>query len=80
MNLDALQQTLLDGRTKGIPATAAPFPLADIGKKGWNVLARRPADAADAAQAQRARPQRLRSSAAISPATACRWRRTARPR
>lgn len=38
MKLDALQETLLDGRTKGIPATAAPFPLKDIGSKGWNVL------------------------------------------
>jgi len=39
MNLDALNQTQLDGRTKGIPANAAPFSLADIGKKNWNVLA-----------------------------------------
>lgn len=38
MNLDEIRQTLLDGRTKGIPATVAPFPLADIGQKGWNVL------------------------------------------
>lgn len=39
MNLDTLAQTILDGRTKGIPANAAPFPLAEIGGKGWNVLA-----------------------------------------
>lgn len=38
MDLEALEKTLLDGRTKGIPATAAPFPLAEIGSKGWNVL------------------------------------------
>jgi D-serine dehydratase len=38
MDLDALQQTILDGRTKGIPANAVPFPLAEIGSKGWNVL------------------------------------------
>jgi D-serine dehydratase len=39
MDLDALFQTQLDGRTKGIPAHAAPFPLAEIGSKAWNVLA-----------------------------------------
>ena len=39
MTFDMLAQTILDGRTKGIPANAAPFPLAEIGKKGWNVLA-----------------------------------------
>lgn len=38
MNLDPLQQTWLDGRTKGIPANAAPFPLSELGGKGWNVL------------------------------------------
>lgn len=38
MNLDALQKTLLDGRTKGVPATAEPFALKDIAGKGWNVL------------------------------------------
>lgn len=38
MHLDALQKTLLDGRTKGIPATADPFALKDIAGKGWNVL------------------------------------------
>ncbi|CAN7356200.1 amino acid deaminase [Devosia sp. LjRoot3] len=38
MHLDALQKTLLDGRTKGIPATAEPFALKDIAGKGWNVL------------------------------------------
>jgi D-serine dehydratase len=29
---------MLDGRTKGIPGTAEPFPLADIAKQGWNIL------------------------------------------
>ncbi|WP_449394686.1 amino acid deaminase [Devosia riboflavina] len=38
MNLDALQNTPLDGRTKGIPATAEPFALKDIAGKDWNVL------------------------------------------
>jgi len=38
MLLDALQKTLLDGRTKGIPATAEPFAMQDIAGKGWNVL------------------------------------------
>lgn len=39
MNLDALRQTMLDDRTKGIPGGVLPFPLAEIGAKGWNVLA-----------------------------------------
>lgn len=38
MHLDALQKTLLDGRTKGIPAMAEPFALKDIAGKDWNVL------------------------------------------
>ena len=29
---------MVDGRTKGIPPGMAPFPLADIGGMGWNVL------------------------------------------
>jgi D-serine dehydratase len=29
---------MVDGRTKGIPPGTAPFPLADIGGMGWNVL------------------------------------------
>jgi D-serine dehydratase len=36
--LDDIYATMLDRRTKGVPGTAAPFPLAEIGKKGWNVL------------------------------------------
>ena len=39
MHLEALRQTLIDGRTKGIPGTTAPFLLSEIGAKGWNVLA-----------------------------------------
>jgi D-serine dehydratase len=38
MNLDDIHATILDGRTKGIPPTAEPFALRDIGKHGWNVL------------------------------------------
>lgn len=38
MNLDDIRATILDSRTKGIPGTAEPFALRDIGKKGWNVL------------------------------------------
>ena len=30
MNLDDITRTVLDGRTKGIPGTAAPFPLSEI--------------------------------------------------
>jgi D-serine dehydratase len=29
---------MVDGRTKGIPPGTAPFPLADVGGMGWNVL------------------------------------------
>ena len=29
---------MVDGRTKGIPPGMAPFPLADVGGMGWNVL------------------------------------------
>ena len=38
MNLDDIGATILDGRTKGIPGTSAPFALRDIAKKNWNVL------------------------------------------
>ncbi len=30
---------MLDGKTKGIPGGVAPFPIAEIGAKGWNLLA-----------------------------------------
>lgn len=38
MNLEPILSTVLDGRTKGLPGTAEPFALRDIGAKGWNVL------------------------------------------
>lgn len=38
MTIDALGASLLDHRTKGIPGGTAPFPLAEIGAKGWNLL------------------------------------------
>lgn len=38
MNLDGIAETRLDGRTKGIPGTTAPFRLSEIAAKGWNVL------------------------------------------
>ena len=38
MDISSLRDTILDGRTKGIPGTAAPFKLSEIGTKGWNVL------------------------------------------
>ena len=30
---------MIDGKTKGIPGGVAPFPIGDIGAKGWNLLA-----------------------------------------
>src|SRR3569833_873126 len=39
MDIETLRATMLDGRTKGIPGTAAPFPLSELAGKGWNVLA-----------------------------------------
>lgn len=38
MNLAAIDDTILDHRTKGIPGGTRPFRLAEIGKMGWNVL------------------------------------------
>jgi len=38
MNIDSILSTVLDGRTKGVPGTTAPFALRDIAAKGWNVL------------------------------------------
>ncbi len=38
MNLDAINATMLDHRTKGIPGGTAPFRLDAIGAKGWNIL------------------------------------------
>ena len=38
MNLDPLLNSELDVCIKGVPATAAPLRLGDVGKLGWNVL------------------------------------------
>lgn len=38
MTLDDIRATILDGRTKGIPAASTPFALKDIAAKRWNVL------------------------------------------
>jgi D-serine dehydratase len=38
MTLDDIGDTILDGRTKGIPGTAEPFALREIAGKNWNVL------------------------------------------
>jgi len=35
---EAIGETLIDGTWKGVPAGVAPFPLAEIGARGWNVL------------------------------------------
>ncbi|HVH12470.1 MAG TPA: hypothetical protein VM759_05430, partial [Longimicrobium sp.] len=36
--IDAADRTPLDHATKGIPGGTAPFPLDEIGLRGWNVL------------------------------------------
>jgi D-serine dehydratase len=33
-----MREMMLDGLVKGIPAGTAPFPLGEIGRRGWNVL------------------------------------------
>lgn len=38
MDVTAINQTILDRSTKGIPGTSKPFALGDIAKKKWNVL------------------------------------------
>lgn len=38
MTLDDIRDTILDGRTKGIPGATGPFALRDIAGKGWNIL------------------------------------------
>ena len=38
MDLSSIRQTMLDGRTKGIPGRAEPFALERIAEQGWNVL------------------------------------------
>jgi D-serine dehydratase len=37
--LQSLLDTVLDGRTKGIPQGATPLRLGDVGRRGWNLLA-----------------------------------------
>ncbi len=38
LDLGSLREFILDDRVKGIPGGVEPFPLAELGKKGWNVL------------------------------------------
>jgi D-serine dehydratase len=38
MDLTAVENWIVDGRTKGMPADAAPIRLADIGAQGWSLL------------------------------------------
>ncbi|MDP6706931.1 MAG: amino acid deaminase [Alphaproteobacteria bacterium] len=37
-DLSQIDDIILDGATKGVPPGAEPFPLAEIGAKGWNLL------------------------------------------
>ena len=39
MDVTSIERMLLDDRTKGMPGGVAPFALATIGEKRWNVLA-----------------------------------------
>lgn len=39
MNLTEIETATIDGRWKGIPAGVPPFPLDQIGRFGWNLLA-----------------------------------------
>ncbi|HEV2129647.1 MAG TPA: alanine racemase, partial [Longimicrobiaceae bacterium] len=38
MKLEEIERGLLDDRIKGIPGGTEPFPLGEIGRRGWNVL------------------------------------------
>src|SRR5436190_5705802 len=38
MRLSAIEDLPIDDRYKGIPGGTAPFPLKDLGYRGWNVL------------------------------------------
>lgn len=38
MNVDTIERSLVDHRTKGIPGGTAPFALGEIGQRCWNVL------------------------------------------
>lgn len=39
MDLRDIHETIIDGRTKGVPITTPAFALKDIATQGWNVLA-----------------------------------------
>ncbi|HZH26052.1 MAG TPA: hypothetical protein VEY95_02610 [Azospirillaceae bacterium] len=39
VDLTDIERALLDGRTKGMPGGVGPVLLADVGGKGWNLLA-----------------------------------------
>src|SRR6056300_350684 len=38
MDIEEIQNTILDRRTKGIPGSVAPFPLKELKNKKWNIL------------------------------------------
>jgi D-serine dehydratase len=38
MDLSAIENWIVDGRTKGMPADVAPMRLADVGARGWSIL------------------------------------------
>ena len=38
MDLSAIEQEIVDGRTKGMPPGMKPVALGEIGKQGWNLL------------------------------------------
>jgi D-serine dehydratase len=38
VDLASLEASLIDGSFKGMPAGVKPFPLGEIGAKGWNIL------------------------------------------
>jgi len=38
MDIEEIQNTILDRRTKGIPGSAEPFPLKELKNKKWNIL------------------------------------------
>ena len=38
MDIEEIQNTILDRRTKCIPGSAEPFPLKELKNKKWNIL------------------------------------------
>jgi D-serine dehydratase len=38
MNISEILESVVDDRIKGVPGGVEPFPLGDIGRKGWNLL------------------------------------------